>query len=211
VRRLEALTTDDGMLSGRLKALCMTAASAAKRDDVLAARFGDRLRELGGDDEDRRGAAMALLTSRGQGAYACFVRAVGSLPPLHSAADSAREPISASAALAHFREYFGTVPDYVTLLAEHHEAGLIAYATMREAVLEGNPLGLKHAELLLCTVNAVDFVPWLVEVHARGALRAGATIGEVVEAVLCAVPIAGVPAWISGGSAIKAALADASR
>lgn len=206
-RELRELTTQDGALPAPLKALFMAGAAAAKRDQDIAARHVERAQTLGIGAEQLLGAALALRTSRGEGAYECFVRATGAAAPTEDAGN--RQTMTAHDAIAHFREYFGAVPDYVELLAEHHHAGMVAYATMRHAVLQGNPLGQKDAELILCTINAIDYVPRFVEVHAGGALRAGATPSEIIESVLCAVPIAGVPAWIAGGAGIATALAAA--
>jgi alkylhydroperoxidase/carboxymuconolactone decarboxylase family protein YurZ len=73
---------------------------------------------------------------------------------------------------------------------------------MRQWSLAENKLASKHVELLLCTVNAAEFSSRFVNVHATGARKAGATEAEIVEAVLCAIPVAGVASWLPGADGI---------
>ena len=65
-----------------------------------------------------------------------------------------------------------------------------------------NLLDAKHVELLLCTVNAAEFSSRFVNVHANGARKAGATEAEIVESVICAIPVAGVASWLPGADGI---------
>jgi len=44
--------------------------------------------------------------------------------------------------------------------------------------------------------------------HVSGARRAGATDEEIAEAVLCAVPAAGVAAWMAVGGMLEPVQAD---
>jgi alkylhydroperoxidase/carboxymuconolactone decarboxylase family protein YurZ len=78
-----------------------------------------------------------------------------------------------------------------------------AYYLMREGTLSGTALEPRHAELLLVTVLAADYSNW-ASVHMDGARRAGASEAEVAEAVLCAVPVAGLSAWVVGATAMDA-------
>jgi alkylhydroperoxidase/carboxymuconolactone decarboxylase family protein YurZ len=85
----------------------------------------------------------------------------------------------------------------------HHAFGAIAVAptTHADSPAIGTALEPRYAELLLVTVLAADYSPW-ASVHIDGARKAGASETEVAEAVLCAVPIAGLSAWVVGATAM---------
>jgi alkylhydroperoxidase/carboxymuconolactone decarboxylase family protein YurZ len=145
-----------------------------------------------------------VLISRGEAVYEVFSAGVdeafgATVTPTHS--DETFEA-SAGAATQYFQEYFGFVPDYVTLMAERAPRALEGYMLMREWALAENTLDAKLVELLLCTVNAAEFESRFVAVHAGGARRAGATEEEIVEAVVCAIPVAGVASWLPGADGI---------
>ena len=73
---------------------------------------------------------------------------------------------------------------------------------MREWSLAENVLDATHAELLLCTINAAEFSARFVNVHANGARRAGCSEAQIAESVVCAIPVAGVAAWLPGADGI---------
>ena len=98
--------------------------------------------------------------------------------------------------------YFGFVPTYVQLMAEEAPRALEGYVLMREFSLAENLLDAKHVELLLCTVNAAEFSSRFVNVHANGARNAGASEAEIVESVICALPVSGVASWLPGADGI---------
>ena len=54
---------------------------------------------------------------------------------------------------------------------------------MREGTLASTVLGTKYAELLLLTVLAADYSPF-VTVYAKGAAMAGASRSELYEAMI---------------------------
>ena len=105
-------------------------------------------------------------------------------------------------ALDYFTSYFGFVPDYIELMADEASRALEGYVLMRQWSLAENLLDAKHVELLLCTVNAAEFSSRFVNVHAMGARNAGASEAEIVEAVLCAIPVSGVASWLPGADGI---------
>ena len=59
-------------------------------------------------------------------------------------------------------------------------------------------------DVSLVVVNAADYQPMFVEVHARGAFAKGATEEQLVEACVCAIPHAGVAAWLPASIGIIA-------
>ena len=75
---------------------------------------------------------------------------------------------------------------------------------MRKGTIDCNQLDRKAAELMLITVLASDYSP-MAATHIRAARAVGATDEEMAEAVLCAVPAAGIAAWMAAGVLIEAA------
>lgn len=61
---------------------------------------------------------------------------------------------------------------------------------------------------MLCTLNAAEYREDYVEIHARFAARGGASPDQLVKAVACSIPFAGVAAWLAGASGVSAALAS---
>lgn len=61
---------------------------------------------------------------------------------------------------------------------------------------------------MLCAVNAAEYRGDYVEIHARFAARGGASPAQLVEAVVCSIPFAGVAAWVAGANGVSAALAS---
>ncbi len=203
--RIRDVTDRDGACPAWAKALYMAAAAAVKGQRETLAREFARARALGLALADAEGAALAVMISRGESAYATFARALRTCygSPAGSAPEApATFAVDRAAALAYFQRYFGCVPNYVELMADEAPRALEGYVLMREWSLGENKLAAKHVELMLCAVNAAEFSARFVNVHANGARRAGASEAEIVEAVLCAIPIAGVASWLPGADGI---------
>lgn len=204
--RVREVTDGDGALPAWAKALFMAAAAAVKGHGDMLHREMARAVRNGLTLRDARGAAVAVLISRGEGVYERFSAAVDAAFGDTASASGAERPsfeASATGAVDYFQQYFGFVPDYVELMAERTPRALEGYFLMREWALAENPLDAKLVELLLCTVNAAEFESRFVGIHAGGARRAGATEEEVAEAVVCAIPVAGVASWLPGADGIK--------
>jgi alkylhydroperoxidase/carboxymuconolactone decarboxylase family protein YurZ len=183
----------------------MAAAAAVKRQPEVLERELARARELGLTLAHAEGAALAVMISRGESVYAAFAAALRSCYGSRAGSAPPERPdfaVDRAAALAYFRRYFGSVPGYVELMADEAPRALEGYVLMREWALGENALPAKHVELMLCAINAADFAPRFVNVHANGARRAGASEAEIVEAVLCAIPISGVASWLPGAEGI---------
>ena len=159
-----------------------------------------------GITEDEDGAAVANLSSvRGEGAALRFHGLFSQLYPDAIVPDVADDDpiIEPGAAEANFLDYFGTMPPSLGKLFEVKPLGADAYYLMREGTLSGTALGPLHAELLLVTVLAADYSEW-ASVHMKGARKAGASEEAIAEAVICAVPTAGLSAWVIGATAMDA-------
>jgi alkylhydroperoxidase/carboxymuconolactone decarboxylase family protein YurZ len=203
--RIRDVTDRDGACPAWAKALYMAAAAAVKKQPEVLAREIARAKQLGLGLRDAEGAALAVMISRGESAFATFlgaVRATYGVAARKASSERSEFPVTRESALAYFQSYFGFVPGYVALMADEAPRALQGYVLMREWSLAENVLAAKHVELLLCCVNAAEFSSRFVNVHANGARRAGASEAEIVEAVLCAIPIAGVASWLPGADGI---------
>jgi alkylhydroperoxidase/carboxymuconolactone decarboxylase family protein YurZ len=206
--RVREVTDLDGALPAWAKATFMAAAASVKGHPALARRELARAARNGLTASVAAGAGIAVLISRGEGVYEGF-RAI--VDDVFGARAAPRNPIvdggfdaSAETAREYFDRYFGFVPDYILLMAERSPRALEGYMLMREWALAENTLEPKLVELILCTVNAAEFESRFVDIHACGARRAGASEEEIVEAVICAIPVAGVASWLPGADGVNA-------
>ena len=203
--RVREVTDTDGACPAWAKALYMAAAAAVKgHRDMLMAQM-ERSRDLGLEIDVARGAALTVLISRGEAVYTTFNAAIDEVfgePLAPPAGDAVEFPLDRQACLDYFEDYFGFVPGYVELMADDAPRALEGYVLMREWSLAENVLDAGHAELLLCTINAAEFSARFVNVHANGARRAGCSEAQITESVVCAIPVAGVAAWLPGADGI---------
>jgi alkylhydroperoxidase/carboxymuconolactone decarboxylase family protein YurZ len=217
VQLLASVTDADGALTRRDKLLLSLAIMAVKNRGMLLEHVGAALdRGIGADEIEAL--ALALCLSRGDAGCRAVLDAldlVGASTPaarrearlnVNGRRIDAAPPLSISGdeILHEFTAVFGELPDRVTLLAEHSPAGLEAYHRMRVAVLSQGAMTPVLAELALFCVNAAEYRADFAAVHARGARRHGATETQLVEAGLCAIPAAGIAAWLAASEAIIA-------
>ncbi len=203
--RIRDVTDNDGACPAWAKAMYMACAAAVRGHMEQLHREMQRSHDLGLSLSDARGAALAVLISRGEGVYAKFSTAIDEVfgEKIGEPAEASPEfELDRQAALDYFESYFGFVPNYVELMADEASRALEGYVLMRQWSLAENTLDAKHVELLLCTVNAAEFSSRFVNVHANGARNAGASEAEIVESVVCAIPVSGVASWLPGADGI---------
>jgi len=197
--RIRRFLMRDGELPAASKALLIAAAAAVRGIDELARAEVARARELGVDDELIAVCGAAVLLSRGEAACA---RLIGTAAPL-SRMPPAR-PTGTLEGTAYFRGYNdgAPLPPRMRLLLELAPEVFEGYHAMHHAVLSSDPRTDPLAELALCTVNAAELQTGFIAIHAASARRRGVTDGQLVEAILCAIPVAGVAAWAAGAAAL---------
>lgn len=204
--RFRCIIDEDGALPARIKALYVAVAATTKGYPEMARRELARARVSGLSREEASSAVTALCSVRGEGAALRFLAVLEE----EYGADRVEEvplreiSVSSTEARDNFLAYFGTMPPSLGKLVDHLPIAADAYYLMREGTLAATAIGTKYAELLLVTVIAADYSP-LVAVHAKGAVTAGASEIELYEALLCAVPVAGLSAWVASSNAIDAA------
>lgn len=203
-RRFRHIVETDGALPSLVKRLFLSAAAAVKGYEPMARRELAAAAALGLDVEQAAAALTILSSSRGEGAALRFAGVLEQVFGDAATVNAEETPIEVAEGEArqNFIDYFGTVPPSLGKLLDLVPLGADAYYLMREGTLSGTALDPRHAELLLVTVLAADYSPWS-SVHMDGARRAGASEAEVAEAVLCAVPVAGLSAWVVGATAME--------
>lgn len=202
-RRWRTIIDTDGALPARIKRLFVACAATVKGYQELATRELFAARDLGLALEEAAAAVAILASVRGEGAS---LRFHGMFQAVYPEAGDPEWPaddieVEEGAAEANFVRYFDTVPPSLAKLLALNPLGADAYYLMREGTLSGTALGPINAELLLVTVLVADYSSW-ASVHMNGARKAGATEEAIAEAVICAVPTAGLSAWVIGATAM---------
>lgn len=202
--RFRSVIDSDSALPARIKALFVAVAASTKGYVELAVRELARGKACGLTFEEASSGVTILCSARGEGAALRFLDIVEQTYDERAAPDTPLTEIAVgpNEARDNFLAYFGAMPVSLGKLVDHLPVAADAYYLMREGTLATTPIGKKHAELLLVVAIASDYHP-LAAVHARGALTAGASETELYEAILCAVPVAGLSAWVATINAIE--------
>jgi alkylhydroperoxidase/carboxymuconolactone decarboxylase family protein YurZ len=200
-RRFRSIIDSDGALPARLKRLFVACAATVKGYDDLALRELEAARALGLTQTEARAAVAILSSVRGEGAALRFHDFFSRAYPeaIEPEAPDSDRIVQPGEAEANFLAYFGTMPPSLGKLLALLPVGADAYYLMREGTLSGTVLDKAHSELLLVAVLAADYSDW-TNVHMDGARRAGASEAAVAEAIVCAVPVAGLSAWVVGAT-----------
>jgi alkylhydroperoxidase/carboxymuconolactone decarboxylase family protein YurZ len=181
----------DGAVPARLKALFAAVAAVDRRHLPLARRELERGVTLG---------LIVLSSLRGEAAALDFAQIIEESFGDVQAPDPQPLPTAVEGeAEANFRAYWaGSIPAPLGTLMRLVPEAADAYYLMRRGSIDANPLSAKYGELLLLAILAAGYSP-MAATHVRGARNAGATDEEIAEAVLCAVPSAGIAAWMAVG------------
>ena len=191
----------DGALPARIKTLFAAVAATNKGHGELARREMQRAADLGVTLTEAASGLILLSSLRGEGTALAYKALLDTVWPQPATTPSPPVQIQPEPGEAenNFKQYFGTVPVPLAHLLRLVPKGADAYYLMRKGTIECNSLDKKYAELLLVTVLATDYSP-MVATHIRGARAAGASDQELAEAILCAVPAAGVAAWMGAAA-----------
>lgn len=194
----------DAALPAGLKGLFAAVAASNRGFAELARRELERAARLGIGLAEAASGLILLSSLRGEGAALAFDALLGKVYELPAAPPREPELVRAAPgeARANFESYFGTVPPALAALLRLAPKGADGYFLMRKGTIECNQLDRKSAELMLITVLASDYSP-MAATHIRAARAAGASDEEMAEAVLCAVPAAGIAAWMAAGALIE--------
>ena len=190
----------DGAVSAKLKALFAAVAAVDRRHLDLARREMVRAVALGLTPQEATAGLIVLTSLRGEAAALDFAAILeASYDTLDAPPPQALPSAGAGEAEANFKAYWaGVIPAPLAQLTHLVPEAADAYYLMRRGSIDANPLSPKHGELLLLAILAAGYSP-MAATHVRGARNAGATDAEIAEAVLCAVPAAGIAAWMAVG------------
>ncbi len=200
--RLTAVAALDGAIPGRIKLLYMAAIATAQRDTGLARVLLGGAVEGGLTAAEARGAAAALLVSRGVPVLSAFLGVVTEVTGPATAGpgeDAADEETSAT---EYVESVYGAVPERIRIMGEHLPEALDGFHRLRSTGLRGAGLEAKWTELLLVALNAALLEPGFVASHASDARDEGASEAELAEAAAVAIPLAGMAAWHAGATGI---------
>jgi 4-carboxymuconolactone decarboxylase len=192
----------DGAIPAKLKSLFVAVAATNKGYGELARREAARASSLGLTLKEAAAGLILLSSLRGEGAALSFQAVLDTVYPSRQASRQPSRPalpVEPGEAENNFKQYFGTVPAPLARLLELSPKGADGYYLMRKGTIECNSLESKYAELLLVTVLASDYSP-MIATHIKAARTAGATDHELAEAILCAVPAAGIAAWVGAAA-----------
>lgn len=200
----------DGAVPARLKALFAAVAAIDRRHLALAERELRRGATLGLSVREATAGLIVLTSLRGEAAALDFAGLVDAcFGDVEAPAPQPLPAARAGEAEENFRQYFGVIPAPLAELLRLVPAAADAYYLMRRGSIDANPLSPKHGELLLLAILAAGYSP-MAATHVRGARNAGASDQEIAEAVLCAVPSAGIAAWMAVGAMLAPAEAPVS-
>jgi len=105
--------------------------------------------------------------------------------------------------LLKYKNTYGQVPDWAETISEIMPELLEPWISIRSKVIADGALSRKVKELILLGINLVRRYPSGIETHMRGALDAGATQEEIMEAIATAILSSAAPAMYNGPRALK--------
>lgn len=195
----------DGAMPAKLKRLCAAVAAVNRGYTDLARSELGGAAALGLTRNEAASGLILLSSLRGEGAAQAFDGVIRHVYPdaATTPQDAALERAGPGEAEANFKAYFGAVPPALAILLRLVPRGADGYYLMRKGTIDCNQLDRKSAELMLIAVLASDYSP-MAATHIRAARAVGASDAEMAEAILCAVPSAGIAAWMSAGMLLEA-------
>jgi len=114
-------------------------------------------------------------------------------------------------ALEHFKATLGQVPDSVATLLAHAPDAMAGYLALREYAHREPPLGLDAVtrELLFVSLDVAVDHGEAAKAHVEAALKAGATLEQVAQALVITMMIAGIATWSKTGWQVMRHAAEA--
>jgi len=113
----------------------------------------------------------------------------------------------------YFRKELGWVPEFVELLADYTPSALSGLLEFRRGFMAEPPAGALSKKVKELIFIVLDTVAGNIEggkAHARFAVKAGATVAEIAEALVITMYLMGVPTMeVAGKEILKAAIEEA--
>lgn len=168
--------------------------------DAEVTEHGHLALSAGAPPEALEEVVLTAAISRGPRAMATAQAFLSALPRDRARRQPPDEP---GDAVAYFKAQFGTVPEWACKLAHCSLASFESYAVLRATLLADGAASRATKELLTMCLNVLDNTPGGVRSHAAAALRSGAEREALLEALLLAVRVGGIVAWIDGVEALS--------
>lgn len=99
---------------------------------------------------------------------------------------------------AHFLETLGNIPEPIRAMIDHAPEAFLGYLRMREFIYREPPAGhldLKVKELIYVLLDIVTGNLEGAKNHAKAAVEAGLTAGELTEACMQVMAVCGITTW----------------
>lgn len=117
--------------------------------------------------------------------------------------------------IEYFKQELGWVPEFVELLADYTPAALKGMLEFRRSFMAEPPVGALQKKVKELIFVVLDTVVNNIEggkAHARAAIKAGATVAEIAEALVITMYITGIPSMeVAGKEILKAAIEESKR
>jgi alkylhydroperoxidase/carboxymuconolactone decarboxylase family protein YurZ/ketosteroid isomerase-like protein len=199
----ERVVLADGALPAKAKAMFAAGVAASKGHEELLRQYLTAARDAGLTVEEVWGAASVILTSRGEAVAERFAVAAIELFGSPVRVEATLNP-DEDEAVAYVTDYYGAIPPRFAFMREVAPDAFVALYLLHRGSLRGEGLDPVLRELVVCAINAADFQPDLMAIHAGAARKLGATKQQIAEAVLAALPVAGMAVWSKSADTIAA-------
>jgi alkylhydroperoxidase/carboxymuconolactone decarboxylase family protein YurZ len=196
-------------LPAKIRHLALALAYSNKGSAVLSKEHGARAIADGLTRDEAIEALMAGVLARGAGTLWNNLWLAEQAPVGAGYEPEASTPADTAAILQYMGQAFGSVPQWGELLSGASPSTFEAYYQLRAVVFRDAALPRRYKELLLVTLNCTERYEVGIGVHARGALTAGASRAELLDAVRTSIISGGIVAWLAGSEHAQAALDEA--
>lgn len=210
--RLADLALESTELDPGVREIALALTFAGRGMEREARRHGQRALDAG---LTRPQVVEALCTGLLHGGYGVFWECawmVDAAPPAPWVGHADADLTDPAAIRAYFEKVWGgSLPPWLALTGDASPEQLAAYYTIRADAMGEGALAKKHKEIIIMMMSCAETYAFGIEVHAKGALAAGATRGELIDAVRATIITGGVVAWVEGFGPVDKALNEAGR
>jgi alkylhydroperoxidase/carboxymuconolactone decarboxylase family protein YurZ len=208
--RLAELALESQALDPAVREIGLALTFAGRGMTREAHRHGRRALDCG---MTRPQVVEALITGLLHGGYGIFWECAWMIDEA-PAAPWVGHPDAALDDPATIRAYFegvwgGELPPWLQLTGDASPAQLAAYYQLRTDAMGEGALAKKHKEIIIMLMSCAEHYEFGIGVHARGALAAGASKAELIDAVRASVIAGGIVAWVEGFGPVDTALREA--
>ena len=208
--RLADLALESEELEPAVREVGLALTFAGRGMSREARRHGQRALDFG---LTRPQVVEALVTGLLHGGYGIFWECAWMIDAAPAAA-WVGHPDAALDDPAAIRAYFenvwgGALPPWLQLTGDASPEQLAAYYQVRTDAMGEGALAKKYKEIIIMLMSCAEHYDFGIDVHSRGALAAGASKAELIDAVRASVIAGGIVAWVAGFGLVDAALRDA--